>query len=499
MRCAWLAAVLLAWLAPGVSAQTGTGATWTPKVNLSEGLGVQCSYSASIAVDVSGTVHVIWGECIASDPEYPPRSIYYSSMKGRVWSVPIDILTTPAGGAIETAVLQATSDGRLHVVWVQPAGYVSETYYSWAPIEGAGSALNWATPRLVHTSTQAVDFKASDDGSLRVIYTSGDPTGVFLATSRDLGRTWSHTRIYPQQADLVRLAVGERGTLHAVWQRDDNSERTLGTIYTSRSTDNGETWSQPFTVDRKAAGDARYTEAYRPNLPSIAVAGAEQVHIVWDGAPGGQRWHRWSADSGVTWSDPVQIDPLLRAITMFSPLVVDSAGVVHMVSVGHDWTKEGVGGVWYTWWDPGTRQWAPVRLIDPVWQNDYHAAAMAIGEGNRLYAVFQNHGASPGSPTLPGAMGFDIWFMEGHTAAPSIPAQPLPTIEVAATPTSTPTAVPEAGGEGTSERTAVAQTKITVSAHREVELPISPITAGLVACGLCVALVIAGDRFRHRE
>lgn len=430
-----LCLLLFAATAAPVSSQLGPGATWTPKVNLSEGLGVQCSYKASVAVDVSGTAHVIWGECASGEDNMSARSIYYRFLKDGAWSAPVDVIAAPDGKAIDSSALQATADGRLHIVWVIPVGYLQyETYYTWAPIEEAGSARAWAAPRLVDTSGNSIDFKADDAGALRVLYTSNDPAGVFLATSRDLGRTWLRVRIYPQPVDEVRLAVNDNGSLHAVWQRDDNGGRTLATIYYARSTDDGKTWSEPFTIDRKGSGDERYTEAYRPNYPSIATSGADQVHIVWDGAPSGQRWHRWSADNGLTWSDPVQLDPLMRAITWYSPLVVDSLGVVHMVTVGHDWTKEGAGGVWYAWWDPGGRAWTRLQLIDNQYQNDYHEAGAAVGLGNKIYAVFEDHRASS-----TGGGEFDIWFMEGRTRAPALPAQTLPSLKLLATPASVPT------------------------------------------------------------
>ena len=347
-----LVVALFAMLGGTASGQSPAGATWTLKVNLSDSLGAQCSSLPSMAADVSGTVHVIWGECLAAEPENTPGSIYYRRSKDRAWSKPIDIITTGYNRSIESSLLQATADGRLHAVWVEPAGYnLYEIYYSWAPIAQADSAQAWARPRLVHTSTRAVDFKAGDDGSLRVVYTSDSGMGLYLATSLDLGRTWSHTKIDLLAADLVGLALGDGGALHVVWQRDENSERTTGTVYYTHSTDGGKSWSAPFTIDTKTPGDPRFTESYRPNLPSITVAGRGQVHIVWDGAPSGQRWHRWSADNGASWSNPVQIDPLLRAIAGNNALLADSAGVIHLVSPGHDWTKEGVGGVWYAWWD----------------------------------------------------------------------------------------------------------------------------------------------------
>ena len=69
-----LVGLLFLCMAIDFSAQSGPGAEWIPKVNLAGNLAVQCSYRSSIAVDISGTVHVIWGECLGSEPDYPARA-----------------------------------------------------------------------------------------------------------------------------------------------------------------------------------------------------------------------------------------------------------------------------------------------------------------------------------------------------------------------------------------------------------------------------------------
>lgn len=491
LRPALLTAILLSGLASSVSAQAGPGATWTPKVNLSEGLGVQCSYSSSIAVDGSGTVHVVWGECLDSVPESPARSIYYRYLKDGTWSAPVDIMTTPAGGTIESSVVQATADGRLHVVWVRLAGYVYETYYSWAPIGKAASARAWAAPKLVSSSTRVVDFKATDDGALRVVYTSADRAGAYLATSRDLGRTWSQVRIQPQAADAVRLAVGERDTLHLVLQHDDNPEGTLGTILYLRTMDDGASWSNPFIVDRKSVGDSRYSETYRPSFPVIIAVGQEQVHIVWLGSPNNQRWHAWSADGGRTWSSPVQIDPLLRARNGYTPIVADSRGTIHLFSPGHDWSKEGVGGIWYAWWDLGRQQWMPPRLIDTQYEYDYHMANMVISGGNTLYAVLEDHRDN----LITGAQAFDIWFMRGDVPVPGVPLRQIPTVAASSTAThvtiSTPAPTPTPPHDPPAPLGGLAPDRAQGSGA-------SPAAVGLGAAVLCLALVMAAAVRKHR-
>lgn len=488
---ALFALVLFACMGGSVSAQAEQGADWGPAVNLSEVLGGQCSYRASIAVDTGGTVHVVWGECLSSKPDSPARSIYYRYLRDRDWSLPVDIITTD-GSAIENCLLQATADGQLHIVWVQQSGYELQVYSSWAPIDGASSARAWAQPVFVSTSTEYIDFKAGDDGTLWLAYSQDDPGSVYLATSRNLGRSWIHHQVYPQPASVMSLALDEGGVLHLVWGRDDNAEGTLGTIYYARSADDGTSWSVPWIVDEKRIGDTRYSETYRPSFPSVTTSAADQVHVVWLGAPSNQRWHRWSADGGRTWSDPVQIDPLLRARNGFSPIVADNTGTIHLFSPGHDWTQTGVGGIWYASWDASSGQWSAPRLIDSHYQHDYHLASMVIDRGNMLYAVLEDHRDASSL----GALRFDIWFMQGAIPIPASRPLHMPTLAVSPTPGQPPDPTPSPTSAPVSHQ---ATPPVGAVIDQGQGSPASSIAVGVIATILCLGLASIAVRSHNRR
>ena len=70
-------------------------------------------------------------------------------------------------------------------------------------------------------------------------------------------------------------------------------------------------------------------------------------------------------------------------------LLVDGAGVVHLVSVGHDWSREAIGGVWYGWWDPALRRWNLWGYIDA------RDGAQAVDQGLYLPARLLQPQAQP--------------------------------------------------------------------------------------------------------
>jgi hypothetical protein len=479
---------------PIAYAQQGVGARWNPPANMSENLGMACSYTPAITVDLSGAVHLVWEECLDSEPGWPARMIEYRRFDGSRWSDPIDVIAAPDSDGFDGVAIQAGTDGRLHLVWIQIDGYVHSLYYSWAPIEAAASARAWAPAKLLADADRLTDFKVMPDHTLRVVYSSSNPEGFFLATSGDAGQTWSTTRISPVQA-MGQIAAGADGILHMAWMEalsgSTEGEQVYSVIYYARSSDGGKTWSEPFVIDKKERGDTRFDPKYQPQDPTLVVAGRDQVHIVWNGAPAGQRWHRWSADGGLTWYNGAQIDPMLRALTGGNPLAVDSAGNVHMFSLGHDWTKPGVGGVWYSWWEIGRQQWTSPRLVDDHDAWDSHQAVLATRAGNEFFAAFVDHRATLSKS----AMEFDIWTMHGQSGAAAMPLQVLPTLAPPPTPLPTPPIA-------TPSPVPTVVTKVARAGHGPATNPAAvggseAAMAGLLSSGLLALAVMLVQRARR--
>jgi hypothetical protein len=375
----------------------------------------------ALAADAWGGARLFWSAELDGGSLVIRDTLFYSYWDGTAWSTPVDVLYMP-GSSIWIPRVVADSLGWLHLVWTDNT--TGRIWYSRAPVDEAGSVRAWASPIVVQDRlASGVAINADADGAAHLVYcASGEPQGVYHTSSND-GRTWS-APVYvglvgsPPSEFLecrLGLTIDARGRLHTVW----GQSLVQGTpIYYSRSDDGGLTWQPALEVDRK---DEKYSAEYSPGRPGILAIGQDEVHIVWFGAPSGQRWHQWSADGGETWSPAEQISPVLRGFMEPPAMTDDSSGALHMASTGWLETDEGPSGIFHTVWRDG--RWSPLTLIDgdvqyaslPDRGGGGEFAALAITGGNTLHVAWERGLA-------------EIWVSSLETDAPMVPprARPLP-------------------------------------------------------------------------
>jgi len=160
-------------------------------------------------------------------------------------------------------------------------------------------------------------------------------------------------------------------------------------VYYLRSNDAGDSWTELLQID---SGEAGYDDQYGPSWPNILAVGEDQVHIVWDGQPAGQRWHQWSNNSGTSWSKSEVINKLHRGLTEPNGLAVDSSGVVHLLTLGWLDTNEFPNGPFYTYWKDG--EWAPISRVTERSDWDAEGPSLAVVNGNQLLATWRHQEGS---------------------------------------------------------------------------------------------------------
>ena len=114
----------------------------------------------------------------------------------------------------------------------------------------------------------------------------GADRDIFFSVSTDNGLTWSDPQALNTNATSdsgedrnPQLATNGSGTWIVVWQSSDSLGGTIGTdtdILFSRSTDNGQTWSDPSPVTTAASSDSVSDER-----PKIATDGSGRWVVVW--------------------------------------------------------------------------------------------------------------------------------------------------------------------------------------------------------------------------
>ncbi|HUP69521.1 MAG TPA: sialidase family protein [Acidimicrobiales bacterium] len=241
------------------------------------------------------------------------------------------------------------------------------------------------------------------------------PMGVFLASSRDAGRTFGTTRqVLGPFSFGVRLmvdrSIGKQGRMHVVWLAA-SKEPGLGSLppppnplRATRSDDGGRTWSRPVQVSDP--------ERRMVLAPAVALGRDHAVHVLYyDLGDDARDYHGLE---GPTWDQPWS----LVASTSndggrsFGKGVVVDAGVVPPERVMLVFTMppasiaaDGSGRVYVAWhdarngdWDAfarrsadGGRTWAAsTRLNDDALRNGRHQyqPRLAAAPDGRVDAVF---------------------------------------------------------------------------------------------------------------
>jgi hypothetical protein len=501
-RFAWACLILVCLLPVGgwtLSVHAQGQRPWTPPVQISQGVvdesGTPGRMSHSIVVaDEWGGVHAIWSAVF--DEKAPiGDTLYYSFWDGTAWSTPADVLYTP-GTPIWIPKAAVDTEGWLHLVWTDnPTGRV---WYSRAALSEARSALGWDQPKPVVDGLASGVSLAVDAGSiLHLIYCgAGEYQGVYHTSSGD-GQTWSTPNYVGQVADSPLLtlecrlgqAMDARGRLHAVWGQALIQDTP---IYYSRTEDGGASWLPPLEIDRR---DERYEGLYTPGRPSILAVGPDEVHLVWFGAPIGQRWHRWSADGGDTWSPAEQLSPIFRGFMEPPALAADSSGTVHLLSMGWLETEERLSGLFHTYWREG--RWSRLEYIDTPTElvpadgqsggGEY--AALAVSGGNTLHAVWE--------------LGLaEIWASRMGVDAPVVVPKPPPSAEIIATPQVAPTmdmTTQPAGGRETAGSTASPAASPVAEPSKAQGFWEAPLFLAVLPVALLLSLValVRGIRWRR--
>ena len=168
--------------------------------------------------------------------------------------------------------------------------------------------------------------------------------------------------------------------LYAVWSEYPVSGTQQ--IYYSRSTNNGDTWSQPAAISTAPAPSTAV-------VPVIAANG-NKVVVTWtDAILGGDIWYRISIDGGVTWvAAPAALYPA-AGYSRPSGTLVDSLGRIHVA--WFDSRTTGYGQTYHTMSCDNGATWTPlvrVNQFDGVVDNE--SPVLAEGSDGTIYMLYRS-------------------------------------------------------------------------------------------------------------
>ncbi len=449
---------------------------WSEAVDLSQNEGLPGL--PAVATDAEGRVHVLWSE--ATGEGLPGKGLHYAGYDGTRWTRPVEVLRSPEGKA-EQPALVAVGD-RLYAVW--SGGRSGEILYNWVYVRDARAPSGWSEPQPLPAPSDAgsAPVIVTDlAGALYVVYAVplNEGRGIYYTRSDDGGQAWSEPQVVFDAAaagwamvDHPSLAVDERGTLHVAWVRAPlpGNGPSEG-IYYTRSTDAGQTWSEPVQV-----ADGAY------DWPRVAATLTGQVHLLWGEANGRFGWtHQWSVDGGAGWTRPERIGRF-AGVPGPAGLVGDGAGTLHLVGVGQD--DAGESALLYTtWMDEHWTDLETFRLASGASGEPGVAVALRSALG-RLDVTFR--GEAEGEEGEAQVDAHQVGVFYASRSVPAVEVTPAPAFIPQPTATPTPRSTPTPAPAPPPAVSAVAPSPAPPS------LSLGPVTLPLASLGglLLTALIV---------
>lgn len=404
---------------------------WSEPVRLSTQDGVVTFTGGRIVADPFGTVHVLWAETLPGGETI----IQYTTFNGRFWEIPIDIYVTRRNdtfGFLSEPVIDPANN-TLNVAWT--GGTRGPIVVMQAPLQEANNARAWTVLSSLNQPAYEAHLQIDSQGVYHLLFRNveGLEPGLYYTQSADKGDTWRTIEwIDPEIPvnyipDNVIFTVDEStDRLHILYRyariNDDTtlSGMEIGHRY---SADSGQSWSRPTVID---IADEDPSELRAKDF--VFAAQDHELHAIWVGTNDTRREHVYSLDGGETWSTPTFVFDKLQGSAGDS-LIFDGAGNLHFLG-----QIRYPQGMWDIVWDG--QSWGEPELVYLIRETDedeyrgihIHNIKTAVNLGNQLVTLITN---SPGEGHL------ELYAMyRQYESVPAMAPLPLPT----AVPTAEPTA-----------------------------------------------------------
>lgn len=420
----------------GAAQAIGNGGEWGPSQYLPCDVdGDVNAVYPQVVVDRQGQLHVVWQS---------GTSIFYCYMYEGKWSEKTDVIATPEEEGFILWAVEIDKQDRLNILWADQ-GRTRDVLLSRAYVSVADQPRSWETQSLYspQTAIHGAHLTAGGDGELHVVY-APDTRSIHYLVSTKNGEDWTGPYTIWETSDpeneapvYPRIAVDHYGNLHVTWSLSALEQNWLGkAVYYARSTDGGATWNAR-EVQRSPQ------EGITVDWINLAVRNEDEIHLAWNRgvASGDGRYHSWSSDNGITWSQPATfLPPQVNGQTGYPLMAVDASGILHLVTIAQGGMvqnentcdkKSGCGGLKYAYWDGQT--WSSMYEFQEGSAD--RMIALAVGLGNQLYFIHPE--ARAGARTEARLM-----YNEMITEAPRTLPELIPPIASEATTLTEPTPTP---------------------------------------------------------
>lgn len=434
----------------------------------------------TIVTDLNGWLHIFWVESNSA-------VINYVRWDGLRWSTSLPVLTSP-GGVVDRPVAALTADRRLLVMWNDPES--GQIYHSQTDADRALFTEDWISPHplpVPQAGAASPDVLVAANGVIYVAFAVpvNEGRGIYLTRSTDLGETWSEPVVVFDgvanewaMVDRPQLTITGNEHLHLLWTRYSSppAAQPQALAY-ARSNNGGQRWSEAQMVVR--------TTLLWSQITGVA---ENTVHRHWQEMNSGRAmlWQETALDDGQTWSYTSLAASAGEAGRV--RLVKDPIGQLHLVY------GEGLR-LHHRLWDGDRWSQAESLVLQHTDLSQVYSLDAAVTSEGSLAVVYVGRRALKDESEMAREQPFLLQFAQRPLELP------LPLAEtamgVAATPQVTPSPLPTAVvGQGEPPENGGPQEGASLLSSLTAEMIV---VAALVPAGLFVVLVLVFGVRRSRR
>jgi len=285
---------------------TNQGNDWSALENLST---TPASYQGALALGASYVVHVCWWEQLLA-----PHELLYARRLGGMWGGQVTVVVTDS--EIQEPSIVEGGD-YIHLIWSNKLSQNFDLFYTRRGRTGGA----WDTPTCVTdtASTSLYTRMATDgNGNLHAVWQENSSPNEILYISGTVaaeGTAWSDavtlTEGLATAATSPDIVLGEDDMVHVVLGADTAGQlHTQDLYYVSFPISSTEDIS-PTIIPGSRVLVSQQLPTFAS--PSIALAGSDEIHVVWNGIRDDDLWDRIyyavSHDGGGSWSQAMPISP----------------------------------------------------------------------------------------------------------------------------------------------------------------------------------------------
>jgi hypothetical protein len=362
------------------------------------------SSAMTMVADQAGRLHLFFPHRPEADL---PAGIDYLYWDDGFWLGPYSVIINDDNSNVSNVRAAIDTDQRIHVIW---GGGLNKLYYASVMAADASNAAKWTSPSVLGTAITQAGIAIDSDGTLIVAFADAASVGtISVVTSVNKGTTWSMASV----AAITPIGIAPADVSVAV----DGADR-LHLTWTGGTLPSGDPLVGVFyarSLDRGLTWSyPLQIDGERHGELGVGTVGEDEVHLVWRSNIGGDgTFHQYSGDGGENWSVPNQHNDGggQSGLPSFG---VDSAGRLHYV-IGPAFVTSWENGILEPYLDVAGPELRTGLNQRPGWTHP-ERTTIAITSGNHLHVVFET--------------GFrELWHTSKLTNAPTLPPiDPSPTV-----------------------------------------------------------------------